>query len=240
MNELQKIDRQEVARAEPAGGITIEAAFDAAVSKKLDKESLEVLKQLVAMSAEQKFNEAFVALQADLPVITAKSVIPNRGKYEKFEDIMSVVGPILTRHGFTISFDNDFRDGRVLETCKLSFAGHTRSNSFAVRVGRGDDDTQKDCKAATTAKRLALCNALNIVIKQDFQTSDNDAGLEGDPNAKVTPAQADELERRAKLVNADLKAFLSYGGSKAAKFADIPARLYADLDRLLTKKEGRK
>jgi hypothetical protein len=231
---LQKIDRQDV----PVPHITIEAAFEAAVSKKLDKESLEVLKSLVAMSAEQKFNEAFVQLQGDLPTIAASTVIPNRGKYEKFEDIMHVVGPLLYKHGFTVSFSNDFRDGRVLETCHLSHGGHTRSNTFAVRVGRGDDDTQKDCKAATTAKRLALCNALNIVIKQDCQNSDDDAGIEGDPHAKVTPEQADELEHRAQMVNADIPAFLKY--AKVTKFADIPKRLYAELDALLKRKEGRK
>jgi hypothetical protein len=229
---LQRIERGELAVGQ---GISIEAAFEAAVSKKLDKESLEVLKQLVAMSAEQKFNAAFVALQGDIPTITAKTVIQNRGKYEKFEDIMAVVGPILTRHGFTVSFSNDFREARVLETCHLSFGGHTRSNTFAVRVGRGDDDTQKDCKAATTAKRLALCNALNIVIKQDMQTEENDVSLEGDPNAKVTPNQAFELERRTQETNSDIPAFLKY--AKVTKFADIPARLYAELDRMLARKE---
>ena len=222
-------------KIEPSVGITIAMAFEAAVSKKLDKESLEVLKHLVAMDAERKFNAAFVELQADLPTITASTIIPNRGKYEKFEDIMRVVGPILFRHQFTVSFANDFRDGRVLETCHLSHGGHTRSNTFAVRVGRGDDDTQKDCKAATTAKRLALCNALNIVIKQDMQTTENDASLEGDPNATITSEQADELERRSQLTNSDIPAFLKY--AKVTKFADIPARLYAELDRMLARKE---
>lgn len=223
---------------EPQGGeITIRQAFEAAASKTLDKESLQVMKELLAMDAERRFTAAFVSLQADLPTITATSVVPNRGKYEKFEDIMRVVGPFLTKHGFTVSFSNDFKDGRVLQTCHLSYGGHTRSNSFAVRVGRGDDDTMKDCKAATTAKRLALCNALNIVITQDMQTSENDVSLEGDPNAKVTKAQADELEHRAKMVNADIQAMFKYGGMKVTRFADIPARFYADLDRLLTRKE---
>jgi hypothetical protein len=221
---------------EPASGeITIRQAFEAAASRSLDKESLAVMKELLSMDAERKFNAAFVALQGDMPTITAKTVIQNRGKYEKFEDIMAVVGPLLYRHGFTISFSNDFREGRVLETCHLSFGGHTRSNTFAVRVGRGDDDTQKDCKAATTAKRLALCNALNIVIKQDMQTDEQDASIEGDPNAKVSEAQAEELEHRAKMVNADIQAMLKY--AKVARFADIPARLYVELDQLLGRKE---
>lgn len=222
-------------RDQDDGQITIRQAFDAAATKQLDEKSLAVMEKLLAMDAERRFTLAFAALQKELPTITATTVIQNRGKYEKFEDIMKVVGPILTRHGFTMSFSNDYKDGRVIETCHLSFGGHTRSNAFGVRVGRGDDDTQKDLKAATTAKRLALCNALNIVITQDIQTTENDASIEGDPNAKVTQKQADELYDRAKLVNADITALLKY--AKVAKFSEIPARLYTELDQLLSRKE---
>lgn len=221
--------------APPQNEISIREAFDAAASRTLDKESLAVMKELLAMDAERKFTAAFVALQAAIPPIKATTIVPNRGKYEKFEDIMRVIQPLLTRHGFTVSFTNDFKDNRVLETCHLSYGGHTRSNEFAVRTGRGDDDTQKDLKAATTAKRLALCNALNIVIFQDMQTDENDVSLEGDPNDKVTPEQADELERRVALTNSNVAAFLKL--AKAAKFADIPARMYNELDHQLRRKE---
>jgi hypothetical protein len=229
---LQKIEAGPVA----IEGITIQKAFEAAATKALDKESLAVMKELLAMDAEQRFTRAFAGLQGELPTIVASTLVKNRGAYEKFEDIMRVVGPLLTKHGFTISFSNDFADGRVLERCHLSFGGHTRTNSFAVRVGRGDDATQQDLRAATTAKRLALCNALNLVIRQNtIDNPDNDAGLEGDPNAKVTTEQADELERRAQLTNSDIPAFLKY--AKVTKFADIPARLYNDLSALLRRKE---
>lgn len=234
-NSLTTVERQGQVAEINSGEITIRQAFEAAATKQLDKESLLVMKELLAMDAERRFTLAFAALQKELPTITATTVIHNRGMYEKFEDIMRVVGPILTRHGFTMSFSNDYKDGRVIETCHLSFGGHTRTNAFGVRVGRGDDDTQKDLKAATTAKRLALCNALNIVIKQDIQTSENDVSIEGDPNAKITAKQADDFEHRAKMVNADIPAMLKY--AKVSKFSEIPARLYAELDQLLSRKE---
>ena len=48
-----------------------------------------------------------------------------------------------------------------LETCHLKHVGgHTQSNSFAVRSSGRPTRTRKlICKAATTAKRNALCNA---------------------------------------------------------------------------------
>ena len=235
--ELAVSKAEPLAAAAPAaGGISIKAAFQAAASKTLDKESLQVMKELLAMDAASQFNTAFVALQGDMPTIVAKTVIPNRGKYEKFEDLMQVVGPLLTRHGFTVSFSQDFKENRILEICTLSHCGgHSRSNSFAVRAGRADSDTQADCKASTTAKRNALCNALNIVIRQDCLNEENDAGIEGDPTEFITPEQAEELSRRVNETNSNKAAFLQF--ARATSFETIPAARYDELDAMLRRKE---
>lgn len=234
MTDLQKIDGGAVGPVHD--GLTIERAFQAIVDGNLDKEKLAVMKDLLAMDSERRFNTAFVELQKEMPIITATTAIKNRGKYEKFEDIMRQIGPLLTKNGFTVSFSQDAKDSRILETCTLSHSGgHSRANSFAVRAGTGDNNTQIDCKAATTAKRNALCNALNIVIRQDCLSDEDDAGIEGDPNAFVTPDQAGELEHRLKMVNGSVKDFLAY--AKSETFAKIPANKYAELDQLLARKE---
>lgn len=237
-DKVQKMDAGAVQTVEPVEtGLTIGQAFRAVVDGNMNAEKLAVMERLLKMDAERQFNGAFVALQSDMPVIVASSVIPNRGKYERFEDIMTVIGPLLTRHGFTVSFSQDCKENRILETCTVSHAaGHSRSNSFAVRAGgRSDSETQADCKAATTAKRNALCNALNIVIRQDCLSNEDDAGIEGDPNAFVTPEQAQELSHRLQMVNGSVKDFLAY--AKAKSFAEIPANKYQELDALLQRKE---
>lgn len=235
--ELETIQAQPLAVNEPAGALSLESAFRAVVDGTIKAEHVAVMKELLAMDAERKFNSAFVSLQADLPTIVATTVITNRGKYERFEDIMRVVGPLLTKHGFTVSFSQDFKENRIVETCTLSHAaGHSRPNSFAVRAGKADSDTQADCKASTTAKRNALCNALNIVIRQDvLLNEDADASIEGNPNAFLTPDQAFEIERRVKETNSIVPAFLRFAG--AATFKEIPANKYAELDSMLRRKE---
>ena len=60
--------------------------------------------------------------------------------------------------------------------------------------------------------------------------------MEGDPNAKVTAAQATELEHRVKMTNSNVTAFLAV--AKAKTFAEIPANRYAELDSMLRRKEG--
>ncbi len=232
-------------REQPTAGDMLHAILTAIKSGEVTAEkvaamdgAMQLCERMQNREAEKHFAAAFVELQHDMPVITAKTVIPNRGKYEKFEDVMNVVGPLLSKHGFTVSFTNDFKENRIIETCHLRhIGGHSQSNSFAVRVGRADTETQADCKAATTAKRNALLNCLNIVVRQDVLTDEYDAAIEGDPNAKVTPEQAFELERRAKETNSNIAAFLDV--AKAKSFADIPANRYDEMDRLLARKEKR-
>ncbi len=223
----------------PPQGITIEAAFHAVMNTDLNAEKLAVMKQLLAMNAEQQFNAAFVKMQAEMPIIVATSIIPNRGKYERFEDILRKVSPIMAKHGFSVAFSQNVNENRIVETCKLMHAGgHSQSNSFAVRAGgKADSDTQADCKASTTAKRNAFCNAINIVIAQDiFANEDNDASLVGDPNAFVTPQQAEELERRCHETESNIPAFLKFAGG-AKDFFSIPANKYDMLDASLRRKE---
>ena len=233
---LQTVEKQEMARPQP----TVADMLHGVIQSGVTQENVVAVERLVSLyermqdrEAEKQFNEAFVGLQADIPQIVASSIIPNRGKYERFEDVMKVVGPLLVKYGFTVSFTNDFKENRIIETCTLSHrGGHSRANSFAVRVGRADSDTQADCKAATTAKRNALLNALNIVIRQDCLTEEMDPRMDG---GTITQAQADELERRVQETNSDKVAFLKLAG--AATYREIATGKYAMLDGMLAKKE---
>lgn len=225
-----------LARPQP----TVADMLQAVIEKGVTQENVAAVGEIVKLyermedkKAEKAFATAFVALQAEMPTIVAKSVIPNRGRYEKFEDVMETIGPLLQKHGLSVSFSNDAKDNRITETCHLMhIEGHSRSNEFSVRVGRADSETQADCKAATTAKRNALLNALNIVIRQDVLQDETDARNEGGP---ISEDQAFELERRVKETNSDVAAFLRVAG--AAHFAAISSAKYEMLDGMLTRKE---
>lgn len=236
---LVPVSQQPLVRPSPSVGDMLQAMIEKGVTS----ENVAALEAMVKLhermqerDAEKAFTSAFVALQSELPTIVASTPIPNRGKYERFEDVMRVVGPLLQKHGFSVSFSMDFKENRVLETCHLKHvAGHSQSNTFAVRTGgKADSETQADCKAATTAKRNALLNALNIVIRQDCLSSEDDAAIEGGP---ITPEQADELERRVALTNSNREAFLRVAGAKS--FKEIPSGKYVILDDLLHRKESR-
>jgi hypothetical protein len=226
----------------PTQAPSVGAMLSAVIEKGVTTENVAAIEKLVELyermelrNAERQFNEAFVRLQSELPVIVAETPILNRGKYARFEDVMHQISPVLVRNGFTVSFTMDFRDGRILETCTLSHVGgHSRANSFAVRTGKADSDTQADCKAATTAKRNALLNCLNIVVRQDaLQNEDGDAALEG---AFISVEQVCFLRELVTQTKSDVSAFLAFAG--AAKFEEIPVARYDRLVAALRRKQG--
>lgn len=242
MQALQTITATELQRVpavqtQPTVGMMLQAAVQHGVTA----ESVGVVERLAALferdqtrQAETAFAIAFNALQAEMPDIVATSVIPNRGKYERFEDVMHVVKPLLIKNGFSVSFSQEADDKRIRVTCKLRHTGgHSQETPFAVRLGgKADSDTQADCKASTTAKRNALLQALNIVIRQDCLMDDDDPRNEG---GFITEAQSEELQRRVSETNSDKAKFLAVAGAQT--FATIPAGKYATLDSLLRVKE---
>lgn len=238
MNELELAPRRELGVTKSTESLNIQAIAERILTGDITNDKLAMIKDLVAMDAERQFNAAFVALQAEMPKVKATKAIPNRdgtvrSTFAPYEEIMEQVAPLLQKHGFTVTFSTDFKEGRIIKLCTLAHAGHKRTNSFAVRIGSGPpgcSEAQADGAAGTYAKRGALCDCLNISIDHD-----TDARAEGET---ITTSQADELERRVKLTNSNVAAFLKYAGN-VKSFAEIPASAYERCDEMLAKKEGR-
>ncbi len=191
---------------------------------------IELKERIDRRDGEKAFNSAFAKLQCELPVIVAESVIPNRGKYARFENVMHQIQPMLTGNGFAVSFEQSADDKRIKVTCHLRHTGgHSQATSFSVRLGgKADSDTQADCKASTTAKRNALLQALNIVIRQDCLQDEDDAHNEGGDEV-ITAEECAELIDWVESTDSDKEEFLKF--AKAASFAEIRS---SDLDRLHT------
>jgi hypothetical protein len=189
-----------------------------------------------AKEAERQFAQAFCNLQNDTPVIQASQVVPNndgtaRFKFAPYASIMAQVQPLLTKHGFSVRFSSKQDDNRITMICFLMHVGgHSVSNEFTVRIGKGPpaaSESQADGSAASYAQRGALCDALNICVRQD-----TDARMEG---ACITPAQAESLERRVKDTGSDVVRFLKFAQSKS--FSEIKTSMYPALDAELMRRE---
>lgn len=211
-------------------GITTESA--AALEKMTD-----LYLRVEAENARKAFAKAKAELQARLPHVVATKPVPNkdgsvRYTFAPYQSIMRQVEPLLSQHGFSISFSQEVDDRRIVAICTLTHVGgHSESNRFAVRAGQGPPgctETQADGSASTYAKRFALCNCLNITVDMP----DDDARLLGDT---ITKEQARELEQRLSALGGSVEGFLKL--AEAPSFVEIRASKYGMLVRALDVKE---
>ncbi len=225
---------------EPSVAMMLQKVIDGGITK----ENVSALESLVglydrmqAKSAEREFASALAELQGETirvqatKAVDVKNGVP-RYTFAPYEEIMRTVQPMLTRHGFSVTFDTKIDGDRLYSVCTLTHkAGHSRSNQFAVRFGKppGSSDAQGDMSTKSYAKRGALCDALNISIDHD-----DDARMIGKPIGK---AMGEDLETRVMRVGSDVTAFLKYAG--AERFEDISDDRYPVLDELLKRKEAK-
>ena len=226
---------------------SVASMMQAIIDKGVTTENVKALEALVGLKermderdAKRAFLEAYVALQAEMPRVTAQRAVPNangsiRYTYAPFEDIMAQVRPVLKRCGFAVSFSAESEDDkRMVMLCTLSHvSGHSQTTRFAVRIGKGPpgaSESQGDGAASTYAKRFALCNALNIVIGED-----NDARAEGNLET-ISPDESKAFQARCIKLGVDQAKFLAF--AKSESFEKIQASRFVELDAILKKKGG--
>jgi hypothetical protein len=217
------------------------------IEKGITAENVAAFAQLVALkermddrSSERAFAEALTALQGETIRVKATKAVDQKAdgtcryRFAPYEEIMAAVQPMLTRHGFSVTFDTEITpDGmRLTSLCTLTHSsGHSRTNKFAVRFGKppGSSDAQGDMSTKSYAKRGALCDALNISIDHD-----DDAAAEGD---NISMNDAYELRDWVQAIGADQEQFLKFAGAET--FQTISQSRLTSLRSALKEKEAK-
>lgn len=129
-------------------------------------------------AAKQAFTEAKVAMRVELPEITMKGHIVIRDRatnevtqntpFARFEDIHEAVTPVLTRHGFDLSYRNGLSpDGKVRVTTILSHvAGHQEETVFDLPHDSSGSKNSVQAVGSSTSygKRYGTLSILNIKV----------------------------------------------------------------------------
>ncbi len=240
------MNRDDTGSKEPSVGMMLSGLLESVQKGETTPQTVEVLKGMMDLYernekrvAEMAFAQALTELQGETANVQATRAVDQkpdgtvRYRFAPYEEIMRTVKPMLTRYGFSVTFDTESNGDRLTSICTLMHkSGHARQNRFAVRYGKppGSSDAQGDMSTKSYAKRGALCDALNIVVEHD-----DDARMIGQPIGK---ALADDLEARVKACGADREAFLKYAG--APTFDNISDERWPVLDELLKRKEQAK
>lgn len=237
-------EEQPLAVSQPP--VTSLAILEAAVRGGINKDNVEVVERLVALrrdelreEAKAAFAKAFFQLRKTMPEIYADKQARDRSgavvyTYCSEEEISRMLEPHLFKHGFTMLFGQRQDDGKTVAIVTLIHeGGHQENREYSVRSGATNqmkDATSADAGSTTTAWRHLMIKMFGL--KSRLRAED-DARLVG---GSVTAEQAEELERRVKMVNADVPKFLKFAGN-APSFDKIPAIMYPLLDTFLAGKE---
>ncbi len=246
------------AKAEPSVAMMLSGVLTAIQHSEVTSQHVEVASKMMDLyerhekrQAEKDFAAALTELQGETirvqatKAVDVKNGVP-RYTFAPYEEIMRTVQPMLTRHGFSVTFDTKIEGDRLYSICTLTHkSGHSRSNQFAVRFSKppGSSDPQGDMSTKNYAKRGAFCDCVNISIDHD-----DDARMIGKPIGK---ALAEDLLSRVKLTGSDMISFLKFAGVTLPPkveienydpiefFEQISDDRFDSLDQILKRKEAK-
>lgn len=170
----------------PQESSLLSAIFHVARDPKLDVAKLDALMrmqfELEKRQAEKEAIEAFTRVSAKMPRVKKNGVIDlGKGRaipFAKWEDMDTVIRPIITAEGFTLSFNSAPREGGGLTVTGelMHRSGHVRAASIPLPldVGPGRNSLQAVGSTLSYGKRYCAEQLLNIV-----REGDDDDGIKG-------------------------------------------------------------
>lgn len=193
--------------------IIARAASDPTVDVDKMERLLAMQERLMAKQSERNFNVALTSVQEKLPRIKKSGKIEFKGKvqskYGTYEDIDTVIRPILIEYGFALRFDSPAENGKMMIKGTLSHKdGHSITNSIPLPldISGSKNNIQGVGSTAAYGKRYIVGMMLNLVFE-----GDDDDGIKGG-TAYLSKEQGDEIKKLLKDSGADEKGFLDYMG----------------------------
>lgn len=189
------------------------AASDPSISE-TKLEALFNLKERVdASHARAEYNQAFMAMQKELPRIKKDGSVSydkkkESFKFASFERIMEMITPILQRYGFALSYTTTPRQGDgggCIVTGNLRHVGgHVESASIqlALDLSGGKNNIQGMGSTFSYGKRYTTTMLLNLITE-----GEDDDGVRGGFEA-ITPEQVENIKSLIKETGTDLDRFL--------------------------------
>lgn len=150
------------------------------------RELVDLQERILDRNAKAAFNAAFQRMQPNIPEIDEKGSIKNKdgqvqSRYSKFEDIQKVIKPILTAHGFALSFRSEWPQPNLVKvvgilTHEEGFARESEFMSAADNTG-SKNAVQGLGSAVSYGRRYTTIDLLNITTRG----TDDDGRKAGKP-----------------------------------------------------------
>jgi hypothetical protein len=247
MTEVAIRQEQQLAPAASETTAIISMIERAASDQRVDVDKLERLmamrERMEAKHAETAFNIAMKNAQAEMRPIGADALNPQtKSKYATYAKLDSVLRQIYTKHGFSLSFDEDDspKPDHVRVVCYVAHeAGHTRTYRKDMpadgKGAKGGDvmtKTHATGAAASYGARYLLKGIFNIAVGEDDRDGNKPADVE-----TISEDQVMQLRDLIEAVGADEVRFKTF--IKVEHLSDILASKFDAAVKLLKQKERR-
>jgi hypothetical protein len=200
----------------------IQAIERAALDPRVDIDKMERLIQMqeriLATRSRAAFMEAFARMQQDLPTIKERGGIKDRAgnvqsRYALWEDINEAIKPVLAKHGFSLSFRTEQREGRIVVTGILGHQeGHREETTMELpHDSTGSKNAVQAIGSSTSYGKRYTAAALLNLTSRDGGEKDDDGRAAGGAET-ISDEQADELIDLIEAVCANRQKFLAYLG----------------------------
>lgn len=226
-------------------------AMDRLIEKALADPNFDVdkLERLFALAertrkadAEQSYNDAMSAAQAELAPVAADAKNPQtKSRYASYAALDRAVRPIYTKYGFSLSFGTS--DGgppdHVRVTCRVAHRDGHKELEHVDMPADGKGAKGGDVMTKTHAAGSAFSYGQRYLLKLIFNIAvgDDDDGNAASVTQYVSQAQVDDLIALMDEVGADREKFLNF--LRVDSLSQIPAQRFQAAVKALEAKRGR-
>ena len=189
------LEETTLAVREPTPGELIRQAVTAGATPEVLQTLADLYERFKAGAAREAFVTALSEFQSKCPIIEkTKKVYGKNGKlrycYAPLDVIVRQVRHILHECGLSYTIDDEFKDGMMYATCKVTHVlGHSETSTFMAPIDKDAymNEPQKYASANTYAKRYAFCNGTGILTgDEDDDARSVGATAEEDPAPLTT------------------------------------------------------
>lgn len=220
------------------------AARDPSIDIGRMQQLMEMHETVTQREAERRFNAAMSAAQAEMPRVMRNATnTHNASRYATLDAVHRAITPIVTKHGFSLSFDTEpgAPAGFVRLACTVA---HRDGFSRVHRADLPSDAAGSQGKANKTGiqafgstvsygRRYLTLLVFNIALTNDRDDNDGQPISQAEPEL-ISDAQVCELLALIKATDTRLESFLELG--QVSSLEDISTDQFENAKRMLSRK----
>lgn len=196
----------------------LEVIGKAVADPRMDVEKMRALfelqKDILAAQHKILFKAALAQLQADIPQVSKLGQGKN-SKFAKLQDIHRLCQPLLAKHGFAMSFDEESSTDKVVVfVAALSHeAGHSETKRLTVPIDAAAKNSQgNSIRPAIQDMGSTVSYARRYLYKMHLNIIEKDEDTDGEPARQVSSEQAKDLEASLSTTTLDKGKFFVFMG----------------------------